>query len=148
MPDLGAALITAMLKGGIAQYPDKRVYNAATRLLPDERPQFQVKAVDPDPQMYPIFRIKPHAEGITNAGKYRQILINKQSPAYKNDDLLSAVLAHEAVHANHADTPEQYDEAPAYQKQYEVLNRLGYKNPAYTKAIWAKIRSLQDKERQ
>lgn len=118
MPDLGAALITAMLKGGIAQYPDKRLYNAAVRLAPEDRPTVPVRLFSDPKPIYNKFGLPPNnADGLVGPDK-DTIYISKKRPSYKDRDTLAALMAHEQAHITGA------DEDGARLKEYDTLKGL------------------------
>jgi hypothetical protein len=50
-------------------------------------------------------------------------------------ELLAALLAHEGQHFD----AQSHDEPPAYQRQLDVLQRLGYDNQAYMAALQQRI---------
>ena len=125
---------------------DPAIARALALLTDEERPTLPVELIDPDPQKNPIFRVKPKTEGITDFHN-RKILISRSAQSFKDDNLLAAIIAHEAEHARRGGQPDQYDEGPAYQRQYAVLQRLGYKDDAYMKALKKEMdaRSKADK---
>jgi hypothetical protein len=117
-----------------AEHADPAVARALALLLEEERPTVPIRVIDPDPKLYPIFRIRPNAEGITDQRK-REIFVNRKAPSFGDDALLASVLAHEMEHARRIGQPDQYDEGPAYERQLAVLKRLGYKNLPYIQAL-------------
>ena len=120
------------------QQLDPAVARALALLTDDERPTLPIEMIDPDPAKNPIFKFRPKTEAITDAPT-KKILLSRSAPSLKNDQLLAAILAHEAEHARHMGQPDQYEEGPAYQRQYSVLQRLGYKDDAYMKALKKEI---------
>ena len=113
-----------LLRSGLAQFPDRKLYNAAVLLTPEERPITTVEMVD-DKQWYS----KPGLQGSyipihprLNPERPR-VLIPRKAETYKQGDKklhrLAAVLAHEGLHSR------GFNEADAYQFQHDVLKRLG-----------------------
>lgn len=130
------------------QQVNPAIARALALLTDEERPTLPVETIDPDPAKNPIFRVRPKTEGITDAAQ-KKIFISNSAPSFKDDALLAAILAHEAEHARHLGMPEQYEEGPAYQRQYAVLQRLGYKDQAYMKALKKEMdaRAKEDRKR-
>lgn len=116
------------------QQLDPAVARALALLTDDERPTIPIEMIDPDPAKNPIFKFRPKTEAITDEHN-KKIYLSSGAPSLKNDQLLAAILAHEAEHARHLGAPEQFNEGPAYQRQYDVLKRLGYQDDAYMKAL-------------
>lgn len=143
--DMDDQLLTEMAKRDVAEQQqakpvDPAVARAMALLLDDEKPSLPIEVIDPDPLKFPIFRIRPKTEGITDGTKH-EIFLNRQSPAFSDDLLLASVLAHEQEHARRIGQPDQYDEGPAWKKQYEVLKRLKYKDNAYMNALYKQVQS-------
>jgi hypothetical protein len=111
---------------------DPAITRALGLLQDDERPTFKVTLVDPDPVKFPIFRIKPDTIGLNDRRK-QEIFINRS--AVKDDQMLAAIIAHEQEHVKRYGQPDEHDERPAYQRQYDVLKRAGYKDKNYLKAL-------------
>jgi hypothetical protein len=130
--------LAAMLNSGLIQYPDKRLYQAATMLEPEERPTVPVRFIEPDPAKNYIFKVRPKTEGITDKAS-NQILVNSKAQSLSDPKMLAALLAHEGEHAKHMGTDEQFNEGPAYQRQFDVLARLGFGNKAYMAALKKEI---------
>jgi len=140
----GALLIQLMLNSGLAQYPDKSLYNAAKLLAPEERPSVPVKVThEPWRQGQGVeatffgFHPKYAADG-PKIGVQRRGQAYKQFDKYPNR--LAAVLAHEAKHDRGA------NEAEAYQRQYDVLQRLGETDKNFLKAMSERIATERTKE--
>jgi hypothetical protein len=108
----------------LTQYPDKNVYRAATILTPEERPRrAQVKVI--------------HGNLGTSAiwdKDNQRILVNNRTDDYKNQMRLAALLAHEAIHEDQQKTG-SFMEAPAYQRQTQVSDRLGYVDKKFRNAL-------------
>lgn len=102
---------------GLVQYPDTKLYKAATMLTPEERPTAPVKLRPSDK--------KTETEAMYD-NRSGEISVMQGGKAYKdfdkNPQRLAAALAHEGEHVRQGQTP---SEAPAYRKQVDVLNRLG-----------------------
>jgi len=109
MPNTDSLLLEMLLRSGLAQYPDKKLYNAAVMLKPEERPTAPVT-------------LAPQMEGATYNPDTNSIAVGARGAAYRDKNLrrLAAILAHEGVHSKGT-----RDEAPAYQMQLDVLKRLG-----------------------
>ena len=125
------------LAGRIAQYPDEEVYRAITLLAPDERPHAPVRVMPVE--QWPSFgnatpealrRFRREIEGAVDLeqaplapGIPRTVYINPTSTPYRNGGShLASLLAHEGVHA----AEDGRGELEAYQKQIDVLKRLGF----------------------
>jgi hypothetical protein len=130
MPDLDALALRALMDGGVFQYPDKRLYQAAMMLTPEERPTVPVRMIDPDPSKNYIFKVRPNTNGITDRFKTIYIADRKDNSAQSDPAWIASIMAHEAEHVNRGD----YEERPAYEKQEQTLKRLHYKGP-YLKAL-------------
>lgn len=140
MPAISSLTNSMLLNSGLAQYPDEKLYNAATLLKPDERPTVPVHVAPNDPQQFYILKRQPKTEALTNdkASGTPGITVFKDTPSYDSPDtrLLAALLAHEAVHAKRDD----YDERPAYQQQLKITSRLtGREYPELIKALQEQI---------
>lgn len=142
----------AMVQQAVSQQQspemDPAIQRAMALLVDGERPTFPIEVIDPDPKKFPIFRVAPATEAITDQiGK--KILVNRKGPGFSDDTMLAALLAHEQEHARRNGQPDQYDEGPAYQRQYDVLARLKYKNLPYMKALKTRIdnRTVADNDK-
>jgi hypothetical protein len=141
MPGSGM-MIAMMLNSGIAQYPDAKLYNAAKTLPAEERPNVPVKIKDQG------WRVSRGQEAIFERQGPRipetQITVQQKSNAYKSFDKrpqrLAAVLAHEAMHDR------GHGEADAYQRQLDVLTRMGEKDNNLLKAMVQRIQLERDKQ--
>jgi hypothetical protein len=102
--------------GGLVQYPDAKIYNAATMLNPEERPKIPIQMVHND------WRKSRPASMWFDSAKPDFIGVSADSPIYKANDRprLAAALAHEAIHSGG-----ELNEPPAYDKEAEVLRRFG-----------------------
>lgn len=114
----------------MAQYPDARLYKAASKLKPEERPTVPVSLYADPEKLYqeylqPIGGGRPTVGniGFTSPDKKR-IFINGNYKKLGNSSVLAAKLAHEQVHVGQ----EVQDEIPAYEKDLEVLKRLVGRN--------------------
>jgi hypothetical protein len=125
--------------------PDQEVDPAITRALlllrDEEKPTVPVRMVDPDPVKYPIFRIRPNATGLTDE-RNKQILINRKTAT--NDELLASFLAHEQEHVKRWGTPDVWNESGPYQREYDVLSRLKYKDRDYMRALEARAKDRRE----
>ena len=133
--------LMALLASGILNDPsqyrgDARLLKARGLLTPDERPTVPVSPVDPghiigwstilsrkDNKPLPI-QVREQAGAVTPRER-DHIYVNRKASEYRNKDLrqLAAVLAHEQTHIK-----EGKSEKLAYQKQMDVLKRLGVDN--------------------
>jgi hypothetical protein len=136
-------LLNILLSSGLAQYPDKRLYNAATLLIPEERPTVPVEMVD-NPWRA---REGVNAQYFGEINKYNpdrvRIAVQKRGRAYRDDKhprRLAAVLAHEAEHGR------GQEEAAAYQKQHDVLTRLGERDQTLMKALLDRVAIERENE--
>ena len=130
----------ALANSGLTQYPDKKLYKAATLLTPEERPKVPVKTMDlPNDDLL---------EGKFDKDKH-EIRVNRSSSYYKKKDpaLLAAALAHEAEHARRVGQPDELAEAPAYQRQLDVLKRLNYKDERFMNALRLQIEAMTKQEK-
>lgn len=134
------------MNSGLAQYPDPKLYKAASLLKPEERVG-SAGMLDPK---HPILRIRPKTE-MTVDFRNNKVLVNPNAEPYKNNDskLLAALMAHEGVHLNHGTftNDEHPDEGPAYQKQRDVLERLNYPNQKYMQELGRRITREEAKTR-
>lgn len=103
----------------LAQYPDAKLYNAASMLDEADRPKVPVRLVDNDWK-----RSRP-ATAWFDSAKPDAIHVSKNSPTFKSGNLprLAATLAHESVHSNG-----EPNELPAYEKERSELLRLDPQN--------------------
>jgi hypothetical protein len=122
----------------VMQYPDAKIYKAASQLKPEDRPTVPVVPIDPDPVKYPVYRhAKPGAfagiaqtsEGVKAVGP---IMVSKTSPEYNSNDplQLASVIAHEAQHYKTGNAEE-----PAYNKAIEVLLHTRLRDSDYMKEL-------------
>lgn len=137
MPDWGALLGGSRNLQELNQYPDVDLYKAAGLLKTEDRPRAPVRLIDPDPKKYPIFRQGRKIEGISDVPN-RTIYINRGGEGYASKDLfrLAGTLAHEGEHIRRGD----FEEGPAYKRQYEALARMHGVNPEYLKAVFARVK--------
>jgi hypothetical protein len=119
----GNLIADLMLNSGIAQYPDTKLYEAATLLTPEERPVAPVKVNKRR------LGVQNELEGQYNPATH-QIEIGRHGQAYKNSTRLAAALAHEAVHSKGIT-----DEPTAYTAQHRVAKRLGEKDEAFLRVL-------------
>lgn len=147
-----ADLIANLLNSsGLTQYPDAKVYKAASMLKPEERPTAPVSVAERDPKKYPILRVSPNTAAISHADPANtlppSVTVFKGTPAYDSQDprMLAAQLAHEAIHVNRKD----YAEVPAYEQEQKTLARLGFlrDNPEYVRNLSYRIAQLKKQER-
>jgi hypothetical protein len=96
----------------MAQYPDARLYKAASLLTPEERPTVPVSLYGGS---------EPNVAYVP--GDKKGIFVNRNSRRLKDPNVLAAKLAHEQIHVNG-----ENDEIPAYEKELGVLRRLSKKN--------------------
>jgi len=120
---------------------DPAITRALALLREDERPTVPIEMIDPDPAKYPIFRIRPNTTAIGDDIKKR-ILVNRKTAT--NDQLLASYLAHEQEHVKRWGTPSHYDEMGPYQREFEVLSRLGYKDKDYMRALEARAKDRRE----
>lgn len=140
MGDPSKTLASLLINSRVAQYPDAKLYNAASLLNEEERPSAPVRLVDPDPQKHPIFRVNPRVAGwASRRPDDPHIAINRESSDYKSSGgkWLAGILAHEAKHLKQ--DPTRMPESEAYAQQLSVLKRLGYDNDNA-------LRVLQDRQ--
>lgn len=121
MPDLTRQALIALMNDGVAQYPDEKLYEAASLLTPEERPTAPV-------------RIQPYKLSTTEA-RYdpagKDIQLGRQGQAYRGPiHRLAAALAHEGIHSRG-----DADEPAAYQRQHDVAKRLGEKDKDYLQVL-------------
>lgn len=114
----------------IAQYPDKKLYKAATMLKPEERPNIPVRMTDDYKKTYSDMGVNKNSSKFNEPVAFlspdkSQIFINSKHKGYKNPETLSATLAHEGQHLNYKGINPEEDETLARQKQIEVLGRYG-----------------------
>lgn len=115
----------------LVQYPDKRLWNSALALKPEERPRVPVRVTYDYEKQYKEYGKRgkmgnePLPEGFTSPRR-DVIYVNGRMPPYKDKGRLSALLAHEAYHASDdsSDHPAT-KEYKAREKELEVLERLG-----------------------
>lgn len=143
MPN-GELIAALMLNSGLAQYPDQRLYRAATMLKPEERPTVPVKVGDDKYRAINGTQASYYgnAESKYNPEKMIHIRVQQRSPAYKDFDKrpqrLAAVLAHEGAHSR------GLEEAEAYQQEHDTLSRLGEKDRKMLKLLLDKSRVERD----
>ncbi len=128
MPNIPGLVISALLNGGITQYPDPQTYNAAKLLQPAERPTVPVRMVEPTDH----YNHESARKGFVNAFVKEPrdtVYVSKRAPYLKDPKGLAAVLAHEQRHVNGE------GEDQGYKTQYEVLKRLVRGNPAYNSQL-------------
>lgn len=126
----------------LVQYPDVKLYNAAAKLRPEDRPIHPVRLIDPDPNKYPVFRRKTNIEGMVDMSNKR-ININRLGDGYKtgNIERLAGTLAHEAEHMRRLSVDNMdFAEGPAYERQYNALRKIGAKDEAYLEGIRRRIK--------
>ena len=113
MPNTAELVLQLLLNSGLAQYPDPKLYQAATMLTPQERPTAPVT-------VYP----KGMSKAAYDPAKH-QIHVGGQGSVYKDKKVhrLAAALAHEGVHSKG-----NMDESAAYQQEVNTLKRLGEKD--------------------
>jgi len=125
----------------LLQYPDVRVYNAAAKLKPEDRPDVPVRIAGKEFFGRGILS-NFQFEGAAGDNK---ILVNKNGRAYgdKNDPYkLAGTLAHEQQHIrNYRKDPMDYSETSAYIRQHDALKRAGYKDGAYLRALLERART-------
>ena len=135
-------IMQALANSGLVQYPDKKLYKAATLLTPEERPKRPVRVKDPKNFI---------GHGPTVVGFYddvaRNITINKKSSEYRDPQRLAATIAHEAEHERRAGQPDIDLEGPAYQRQLDVLQWLGFKNTVYMNALQNELLNMLKMEK-
>jgi len=111
MPNTDQLLIDLLVNSQLAHYPDKKLYNAATLLTPEERPTAPVQ-------------LNKRMMGATYNPNTRLITVGTKDAgsAYQSRHLrrLAALLAHEGVHSKG-----DPNEPAAYQQQIDTLKRLG-----------------------
>lgn len=107
----------------LTQYPDKRLLKGALALNEDERPNVPVRMIDPDPKKNYIFKVRPNTNAIADKTTKQIYVANRPESKDNNSEWLSGVIGHEAEHFKRGDD----EEGPAYDKQLEILDRLGYK---------------------
>lgn len=107
----------------ILQYPDARLYKAATLLKPEDRPTIPVRLYDdPDKAYAPLGRKgNPRARAFTMPDR-SAIHVYRKNPDFNYPHRLAAILAHEQAHV--ANGP---DEGQAYQKESQVAEEFGPK---------------------
>lgn len=102
----------------LIQYPDERLYNAAAKLRPEDRPTVPVRLFDDPKPVYQKFGMPPHnADGLVGPDK-DTIYVSRKRPSYGNPESLAALMAHEQAHVRGA------DETGARNKEYDVLKSL------------------------
>jgi len=106
----------AIVNSRLAQYPDAKIYNAATMLAPEERPKVPVRMVNND-----WAKSRPTPMWFDSA-KPDHISVSTGSPSYKKGDMprLAAMLGHEAIHSGG-----QMAEVPGYERETAILQRFG-----------------------
>lgn len=142
MPNYGSLINQLLGNSGVLQYPDKKLYKAALKLLPEERPKVPVRALDPQSD---IFGGKKIAAAWN--GPVKEISVNNKSPEYGDNSLLAAVMAHEAEHERRSGQPDFRVEGPAYQRQLDVLKRLNYSDVDYRRALNEQVRRATEEDK-
>lgn len=147
------ALAVTLGTSGPARFPDKKLMEAAKLLRPEERPDVvQMIALDQAPE-YTRTKTPEQIKALkTSVGAFvrdtereqpfQKAYVNKDGSIYRGDQrVLAAALAHEAVHTRRKDD----DEVEAYQRQHDVLKRLGFlrEDPTYERNILDRIALLK-----
>jgi hypothetical protein len=127
MPDPTALAVAALLNSGIGQYPDPKIYQAASLLQPAERPTVPVR-----PEHTKFSQGDQRIAWVDQIRDPGVIHMSQDSPAYKKQNFpaLAAALAHEQVHvAGQAGQGGRPDlrEIPAFERERSVLQRLAPK---------------------
>jgi hypothetical protein len=128
------ALLAFLLRGGLVQYPDVKLYNAAVQLPAADRPTKPVRLGDASNM--PVFKSNPNLAAISNADKPdRPIFVNTKTREYADTSedsplILASVLAHEAQHLKTG-----YAEAPAYAKAIDFLQSTRLKDSPYVNEL-------------
>lgn len=155
MPDLDALALRALMDGGIFQYPDKNLYNAAVRLHPEERPTVPVRLYDDPARLYEETLRKIGGAPLTSGAvgvtprDASAIYIKAGTPEHKDLYQLASKLAHEQVHVRQVKdglkaSAGAATELPAYEKELEVVSRFGSHIPSdYMTAIRNYVQRLR-----
>lgn len=128
-------LLSLMLNSGLAQYPDEKLYKAATLLTPEERPVAPVKVGDDKWRSINGTEATyfGDAEGKYNPEQMVHVRVQQRGKPYKDFNKrphrLAALLAHEGAHSR------GLGEAAAYQQQYDTLMRLGEKDREFLRLM-------------
>jgi hypothetical protein len=103
----------------VAQYPDTKLYGAASKLKPEDRPTVPVRLYDDPEPIYKQFGYRPNkgAAGLVGGNK-DTIYINRKNSAYKDPTSLAAILGHEQEHVRGG------DEEAAQLKEHGILKAL------------------------
>ncbi len=122
----------------LMQYPDVKLYNAAKLLAPEDRPRAPVRLYEIDSKRYPALRGKERTIGGTifmapEGHPQRSVFVNRRTDAYETGDLirLAGILAHEGEHLNRQD----FEETPAYKKEYEAVSKIRGADPRHLRAL-------------
>jgi hypothetical protein len=134
--DLSSLFGNSTVARELGQYPDKRLYNSAAMLKPQDRPNVPVRLFEPDPEKYPIVRAIPNVGGWANAPN-GPIMLNQKSEFMKDPVMLASKIAHETQHYKTG-----YDEIPAYKKEIEVLQNSRWRDSAYVRQLIEHSRKL------
>ena len=118
---------TSLLAGSdalssLAQYPDRRLYNAAAMLSPEDRPSVPVRITDNPAVQFERYRNYPNKElpeAFVIPDKLNEIYVNSRKPMLNNKYRLAASLGHEQVHIRGG------DELAARRREVEILRQLG-----------------------
>jgi len=122
----------------LMQYPDVKLYNAAKLLKPEDRPTAPVRLYEIDSKKFPALRGREKSIGGTifmapPGNEKRSIFVNKRNPVYEKGELykLAGIMAHEEEHLRRQD----FEESPAYRKEYEAVRDIRGADPRYIQAL-------------